>query len=184
MTQITSSLPHSADHVEPLEVSPKYTIVRTLGYLAAWVGVVSVCALPYGLLSIAHGAWNAGTDKVDFQPVLLGIYLVAALAVSVLSIAAGIASGAGKPWSRAGMLLYADLTIVLAVVGILPVYLFILRTPVMDIGLRHAVELLVVLKLWVVELPLSISILYHFTRPGLVSAYQHPELEPPDRSKR
>jgi hypothetical protein len=184
MTQFTSPLPSSPEHVEPLEISPKYTIVRTLGYLAAWVGVTSVCALPYGYLSLSHGAWNAGSDKADFQSVLLGLFLTAALAISVLAIAAGIASGAGKPWSRTGMILYADLTIVLAIVGILPVYFCILRTPVLDIGLRHAMELLVVLKLWVVELPLSIAILYNFTRRGVVSAYEHPELEAPDRSKR
>lgn len=187
MSQFTSPVPSSPshpDHVEPLEISPKYSIVRALGYLAAWVGVLSVCALPYGYLSISHGAWNTGSEQIDFRPVLLGVYLTVALAVSVLGIAAGIASGAGKPWSRGGMILYADLTIVLAIVGVLPVYLFIIHQPVLDIGLRHAMEMLVVLKLWVVELPLSIAILYNFTRPGLASAYDHPELEAPDRSKR
>jgi hypothetical protein len=184
MTQFTSEMPDSVDHVKPLEISPRYSMVRVLGYLAAWASVLSVCALPYGYLSISHGSWNTGGAQFDFRPVLLGIFLTAAMGVSVLGIAAGVASGAGKPWSRTGMILYADLSIVLAIVGFLPVYLFILRTPVLDVGLRHAVEMLVILKLWVVELPLSIVILYWFTRPGVADAYLHPEVKSPDRSQR
>jgi hypothetical protein len=184
MTQFTSELPDSVDPVKPGEISPRYTIVRAVGYLAAWVGVVSVCAVPYGYLSVSHGSWNTGSAQFDFGPVLLAIYLTAALAASVLGICAGVASGGGKPWSRTGMILYADLSIVLAIVGFLPFCLFVLRTPVMDIGLRHAIELLVVLKFWIVELPLSIAILYWFTRPNLTTAYQHPEPLAPDRSQR
>jgi hypothetical protein len=184
MTQFTSELPKSVDHVEPVEISPQYSIVRVLGYLVAWVGVISVCALPYGYLSISHGSWNTGSDQFNFRPVLLGIFLTAALGVSVLGICAGVASGAGKPWSRIGMILYADLSIVLAIVGLLPFYLFVLRTPVMDIGLRHAMEMVIALKFWIVELPLSITILYWFTRPNLTTAYLHPELHAPDRSRR
>jgi hypothetical protein len=187
MTQFTSPLPDSPshpDHVEPLEISPKYSIVRVLGFLAASVGLLSVCALPYGYLSISHGTWNTDSARVNFSPILLGVYLTVLMAVSILGIAAGIASGAGKPWSRGGMILYADLTIALAIVGVLPVYAFIIHQPVLDIGLRHAMEMLVVLKLWLVELPLAIAILFNFTRPGVASAYEHPELEAPDRSKR
>jgi hypothetical protein len=184
MTQFTSELTDSVDPVKPLEISPRYSIVRVLGYLTAWVGVLSVCSLPYGLLSISHGSWNSGSAHIDLRPVLLGGFLISAFAISALGICAGVASGAGKPWSRAGMLLYADLSLVLAIVGILPVYFFVLRTPEMDIGLAHAIELLVILKLWVVELPLSIAILYWFTRSGVMSAYQHPEPLAPDRSQR
>jgi hypothetical protein len=187
MTQFTSPLPESPSHPDPvqaLEISPKYSIVRALGYLAAWAGVLSVCALPYGYLSMSHGTWNTNSDRIDFSPLLLGAYLTVLLGVSALGIAAGIASGAGKPWSRGGMMLYADLTIVMAIVGVLPVYMFIVHQPVLDIGLRHAMEMLVILKLWVVELPLSIVILYSFTRPGVASAYEHPEMEAPDRSRR
>jgi hypothetical protein len=184
MTQFTSELPDSVDHVKPLEISWRYSIVRVLGYLAAWVGVISVCALPYGFLSAAHGSWNTGSVQFDFRPVLLGVFLAAALGVSALGICAGVASGAGKPWSRMGMLLYADLTIVLAIVGVLPFYLFVVHTPVLDIGLRHAMEMLIVLKFWVVELPLSIAIIYWFTRPDLIEAYHHPEPLAPDRSQR
>ena len=184
MTQFTSEMPNTVDHVEPVEISPRFTIVRALGYIAACVGVISVCSLPYGYLSISHGSWNTSSAALDLRPALLGVYLTAALAISCLGMAAGVASGAGKPWSRMGMMLYADLSIVLAIVGFLPVYLFVLRTPVLDIGLRHAVEMLVVLKLWIVELPLSIVILYCFTRPQLATAYEHPEVQAPDRSRR
>jgi hypothetical protein len=184
MTPFTSELPHGVDHLEPVEISWRYSIVRVLGYLAAWVGMLSVCSLPFGYLSISHGSWDSGGAQFDFQPVLLGIYLTAALGASVLGICAGIASGAGKPWSRMGMLLYADFTIVLAIIGMLPFYLFVLHQPVLDIGLRHAMELLIALKLWVVDLPLSIAILYWFTRPDLIEAYHHPEPLAPDRSHR
>ena len=80
MTQFTSELPDSVDPVKPGEISPRYTIVRAVGYLAAWVGVVSVCAVPYGYLPVSHGSWNTGSAQFDFGPVLLAIYLTAALA--------------------------------------------------------------------------------------------------------
>jgi hypothetical protein len=184
MTQLTSHLPDGVEHVDKLEISPKYTAVRVLGFLAASVGVVCICTLPFGYLTISHGSWNTGSLNFDFRPVLLGVYLTAALAVSILGTCAGVASGAGKPWSRGGMILYADLTLVLAIVGVLPVYLYVVHQPVLDIGLRHAMELLVVLKFWIVETPLAIAILYQFTRPELVDAYQHPEEKSPDRSER
>jgi hypothetical protein len=184
MSQFTSTVPNSVDHVEPLEISWRYSMVPVLGLLAAIAGVVSVCALPYGLLSISHGSWDSGAKQFDFQPVLLGIFVTLALAVSVLGICAGVASGAGMPWSRAGMMLYAELTMLLSVIGFIPFYLCVLRTPVMDIGLRHAVEFIVMLKLWLVELPLSIAIAYWFSRPDLIAACEHPEMKAPDLSQR
>jgi hypothetical protein len=184
MTQFTSELPDGVSHVEPVEISPKYSMVRVLGYLVAWTSVLSICSIPYGYLAISHGTWNGGSEIFDFRAALLGVFLTAAMGVSILGLCAGVASGSGRPWSRTGMKIYADLTIVLAITGLLPFYLFVLRTPVLDLGLRHAMELLVVLKYWIVELPLAIAILYWFTRPGVVDACQHPEVKSPDRSQR
>jgi hypothetical protein len=184
MTHFTSQLPESVDHVDPVEISPRYSIVRALGYLVAWESVLSVCALPFGYLTLSHGSWNSGPAVFNFQPVLIGLFMTVGLAVSALGIAAGVASGAGKPWSRKGMLLWADLSIVLAVIGILPFYLFIVRSGQMDIGLAHGMELLIALKFWIVELPLSIAVLYWFNRPNIVDAYGHPEQLAPDKSQR
>jgi hypothetical protein len=72
----------------------------------------------------------------------------------------------------------------LSVIGIIPFYLCVVREPVMDIGLRHAIEFIVMLKLWFIELPLSIAIVYWFSRQDLIVSCRNPEMKAPDRSQR
>jgi hypothetical protein len=186
MTQWTSQVGEGVGHVGPDEISQKFTIVPTLGILAAFVGLVSVCVLPFGYIPAWQGVWDShrGGAAIDFRAVLLVGFLSAALAVSLLGLCAGVAAGAGKTWSRAGLILYADLSIVLSIVGVLPFYLLVLRTPVLAVGQAHAVWMLVVVKYWIVELPLSIAILYCLTRAGIEDAFRHPGMKSPDRSLR
>ena len=184
MNPMTHPNPESVESVQPFGITPapRTGVVKFLGYITAFVGLLGVIGLPFGLLTINSGAWLGAGDSHP-RPVIMGLWLVFELLVAILACAAGIAAGSGKIWSRFGMMLYAIIAILLAVIGILPVVVYMVQGKA-DLGLQHAIETLVIIKQWIIELPLAIAILYTFSRKTIRSAYAHPVINSPDRSQR
>ena len=81
------------------------------------------------------------------------------------------------------MLLYAIISVILALIGIYPVIVYLVQGKA-DLGFQHALIMLVIIKQWVVELPLAIAILYTFSRKTIRNAYAEPVINSPDRSQR
>ncbi|MBV8782180.1 MAG: hypothetical protein JO353_12355 [Phycisphaerae bacterium] len=184
-TLLYMSTPHEEkiDKVNPLGIvpSPRLGAVGMLGYLAAAVGITTIIAMPFGLLSLAHGELQGVGDNLT-RPILMGALMGFDMAVAVLAFAAGVAACAGKLWSRFGMMLYAILALLIAVIGIWPVIAYVADTADADIGMRHTVQVLIIIKQWIVETPLALGILFTFSKHKVVRAYGRPVMESPDRS--
>ena len=181
---MTHPHPDSAESVKPFGFAPsaRAGVVRFLGYLTASVGLISAIWLPYGLITIKTGAWLGPGDGHP-RPVIMGLWLVFEFFVALLALSSGIAAGARKIWSRFGMMLYAIISVVLALIGILPVVVYLVQGKA-DLGFQHALIMLVIIKQWVIELPLALAILYTFSKKTISEVYAAPVIESPDRSQR